>query len=66
MASDQASTLRTASWGEVAYLRRLVKAHGRDTAAMSRDIKLNTAQKTAGELMRAIRKAGGFEAMEEE
>jgi hypothetical protein len=64
MTSGQRRSMRTSSSGEVGYLRRLVQAHGRNVAAMARDIKLNVDQKTAGQLQRAIEKAGGFVALE--
>ncbi|PCH38256.1 hypothetical protein WOLCODRAFT_130795 [Wolfiporia cocos MD-104 SS10] len=50
---------RHASAGERAVLRRLVARHGEDVAAMARDRRLNADQRTAGELRRAIRRAGG-------
>ncbi|KAI0063470.1 hypothetical protein BV25DRAFT_1869904 [Artomyces pyxidatus] len=52
--------VRFSSKSEVALLRRLCAKHGDDTEAMARDRKLNVDQRTAGELSRAIRKAGGF------
>ncbi|KAI0637084.1 ribosome biogenesis protein Nop16 [Trametes polyzona] len=51
---------RFTSKGELAVLRRLVAKYGEDVEAMARDRKLNVDQRTAGELRRAIRKAGGF------
>ncbi|KAI0374771.1 hypothetical protein BV20DRAFT_935035 [Pilatotrama ljubarskyi] len=51
---------RFTSKGELATLRRLVGKYGEDVDAMARDRKLNPDQRTAGELKRAIRKAGGF------
>ncbi|KAI0361972.1 hypothetical protein OH77DRAFT_1526662 [Trametes cingulata] len=51
---------RYTSKGELATLRRLVAKYGEDVEAMARDRKLNPDQRTAGELKRAIRKAGGF------
>jgi nucleolar protein 16 len=51
---------RFTSGGERTYLQRLVDAHGSDVEAMSKDRRLNPTQKTAGELSRAIRKAGGL------
>ena len=44
-------------------LRALVSKHGEDLEAMARDRRLNVDQRTAGELGRAIRKAGGFGAV---
>ncbi|VDC05984.1 unnamed protein product [Peniophora sp. CBMAI 1063] len=51
---------RGTSKGERGYLERLVEKYGKNVDAMARDRKLNTNQHTAGELSRAIRKAGGF------
>ncbi|CDO70784.1 hypothetical protein BN946_scf184798.g99 [Trametes cinnabarina] len=51
---------RFSSKGEQAVLRRLVAKYGEDVEAMAKDHKLNVDQRTAGELRRAIRKAGGF------
>ena len=45
------------------YLSRLVGRHEKDVEAMARDRKLNPDQRTAGELMRSIRQAGGFESL---
>lgn len=55
---------RFASEGERGWLHRLVATHGTDTAAMSRDAGANVWQKTEGEIKRAIRKAGGFNALQ--
>ncbi|KAI0721654.1 ribosome biogenesis protein Nop16 [Cerioporus squamosus] len=54
---------RFTSKGELGTLRRLVARYGEDVDAMARDRKLNADQRTAGELRRAIRKAGGFAAL---
>ncbi|KAI0053839.1 hypothetical protein FA95DRAFT_1551602 [Auriscalpium vulgare] len=54
-----AGTARYSSKSEVQYLRRLVGKHLDDVEGMARDRRLNTEQRTAGELRRAIRKAGG-------
>ncbi|KAI0664922.1 ribosome biogenesis protein Nop16 [Cubamyces menziesii] len=51
---------RFTSKGELTVLRRLVAKYGEDVEAMARDRKLNADQRTAGELKRAMRKAGGF------
>ncbi|KAH9854113.1 ribosome biogenesis protein Nop16 [Lenzites betulinus] len=51
---------RHTSQGELATLRRLVGKHGTDVEGMARDRRVNVEQRTAGELKRAIRKAGGF------
>lgn len=56
---------RFASAGEEATLRRLVGKYGEDVQAMVKDRKLNPDQRTAGELSRAIRKAGGFAQLRE-
>ncbi|EPT05966.1 hypothetical protein FOMPIDRAFT_41534 [Fomitopsis schrenkii] len=55
-----ARPLRFASTSELATLRRLVGKYGEDVQAMAKDRKLNPDQRTAGELSRAVRKAGGF------
>ena len=54
---------RFSSKGEAGALRALVSKHGEDVDAMARDRRLNVDQRTAGELGRAIRKAGGFGAV---
>jgi hypothetical protein len=54
---------RFLSGGEIGYLKGLVGRHGEDVEAMARDRKLNPDQRTAGELRRSIKKAGGLEAM---
>ena len=54
---------RTSSISERTWLHQLVDKHGTDTAAMARDRGLNAWQKTEGEMVRMIRKAGGFEKM---
>jgi len=51
---------RHPSAGELATLRRLVQKYGEDVEKMARDRKLNTDQRTAGELSRAIKRAGGI------
>jgi len=48
---------RYMSSGEMKYLGRLVKKHGDDVHAMSRDRKLNPEQRTMGQLRRAMRKS---------
>lgn len=53
--------LRHSSRGELGVLRRLVGRHGSDVEAMVRDRKLNVGQRSAGQLGRAIKKAGGVE-----
>lgn len=54
---------RHSSSGELGVLRRLVAKYGQDLEAMARDRKLNVDQRTAGQLGRAIKKAGGVEAL---
>lgn len=49
---------RTSSSAEVQYLQRLVEKHGREYEKMARDRKGNVQQYTAGQLRRAIAKAG--------
>lgn len=47
---------RQQSEREAEWLARLVARHGRDTAAMARDMKLNPMQQTAADIARRIRK----------
>ncbi|KAF9049373.1 hypothetical protein BDZ89DRAFT_978328 [Hymenopellis radicata] len=49
---------RFSAHGEVGYLRRLVDKYGHDIEKMARDRKLNPEQRTAGELRRALKRAG--------
>ncbi len=49
---------RYSAHGEVHYLRRLVDKYGEDMEKMARDRKLNPEQRTAGELGRALKRAG--------
>jgi hypothetical protein len=58
VAASTVPVLRFTSAGEQDYLVRLTEAHGADVYAMSRDRRLNVDQKTAGQLSRALRKAG--------
>ncbi|EMD38494.1 hypothetical protein CERSUDRAFT_113665 [Gelatoporia subvermispora B] len=60
LSESQTGRKRYASAGEVATLGRLVQKYKEDVEAMARDRKLNPNQRTAGELSRAIKKAGGF------
>lgn len=53
--------LRHSSHGELGVLRRLVAKYKDDVDAMARDRKLNVDQRSAGQLARAIKKAGGVE-----
>lgn len=63
-AAQRTKTTRQVSAQELEWLLTLFSKHGRDVEAMARDRKLNTWQKTQGELGRAIRRAGGFEALQ--
>ncbi|WFD30618.1 Nucleolar protein 16 [Malassezia sp. CBS 17886] len=63
LADDAAPVARYVSAGENAWIVDLVRAHGSDTAAMARDRHRNVWQKTPGEIRRAIRKAGGTDAL---
>ncbi|KAH9951308.1 ribosome biogenesis protein Nop16 [Amylocystis lapponica] len=54
---------RFSSTGERGSLVRLVSKYDQDVEGMARDRKLNPDQRTAGELSRAIKKAGGFAAL---
>ncbi|KAK7440185.1 Nucleolar protein 16 [Stygiomarasmius scandens] len=49
---------RYASQGEVAYFERLVEKYGTDVERMARDRKLNSEQRTVGELRRGLVRAG--------
>ncbi len=62
MAAQAAPVERHTSSLEAQWLADLVAKYGEDTEGMARDRKLNIWQKTEGEIKRAIRKAGGFEA----
>jgi len=53
--------IRFLSDGERSYIERLVARHKDDFGAMAKDRKLNPEQRTAGELTRAIRRAGGVD-----
>ncbi|CED82611.1 Nucleolar protein (NOP16) involved in 60S ribosomal subunit biogenesis [Phaffia rhodozyma] len=53
--------LRHTTPAEQEFLRALYAKYGQDTAAMSRDIKLNKLQKTKGEIEKSVRRAGGWE-----
>jgi nucleolar protein 16 len=54
---------RFVSVGEKLCLQQLVAKHKDDYEAMARDRKTNADQRTAGELARAIRRAGGLSTM---
>ena len=54
------TAVRFSSTGERGVLQRLVAKYGEDVAGMAQDRKLNAMQRTAGQLSRAIKKAGGF------
>ncbi|KAK0546002.1 Nucleolar protein 16 [Tilletia horrida] len=62
-AAQAAPVVRHTSSLEADWLRGLVRAHGDDIEAMARDRKLNLWQKTPGEIKRAIKKAGGKDAL---
>ena len=53
IAADDAPVQRYSSAGEFSWLVDLVRVHGEDYEAMSRDRKLNIMQKTPGEIRRA-------------
>lgn len=55
------TVLRHSSCGERSYLARLIQKYGDNYEKMARDRRLNPEQKTAGELRRAVGKAGGIE-----
>ncbi|TIB31947.1 hypothetical protein E3P84_02738 [Wallemia ichthyophaga] len=55
---------RNTSNDEMKWLINIVKKHGRDLDEACKDLKLNVWQKTKGELSRAVKRAGGFEAVE--
>ncbi len=57
---------RFSSNGELGVLRRLVEKYGEDVEAMAKDRRLNADQRTAGQLKRAIKKAGGFALLQNE
>lgn len=63
MAEQITPVERYTSAGENAWLVELVRAHGDDVQAMARDLKRNLWQKTPGEIRRALRKAGGCQAV---
>ncbi|KAJ9477105.1 Nucleolar protein 16 [Pseudozyma hubeiensis] len=63
MASKAAPVKRHTSQLESQWLVDLVHKYGEDTEGMARDRKLNLWQKTEGEIKRAIKKAGGVEAL---
>jgi len=50
---------RFSSTSEMSYLQKLISKYQEDVEAMALDRKLNPDQRTAGQLRRAIRKAGG-------
>lgn len=56
--SVAAKATRHTSKGEIKYLQRLCDKYGKDVEQMARDRKLNADQRTAGELRRALRRAG--------
>lgn len=64
LAAQAAPVQRHTSSQESQWLADLVAKYGDDTEAMAKDRKLNLWQKTQGEIKRAIKKAGGFEAFQ--
>lgn len=64
LASEAAPVERYTSHIESDWLTQLVAKHGPDTEAMSKDPKLNPWQKTKGQISRAIKKAGGIDAVQ--
>lgn len=62
LAAQAAPVERHTSQLEMQWLADLVAKHGHDIEAMVHDKRLNPWQKTQGEIKRAIKKAGGFEA----
>lgn len=63
MASQAAPVQRHTSQLEAQWLVDLVTKYGDDTESMAKDRRLNLWQKTEGEIKRAIKKAGGLEAL---
>jgi len=61
VSSSSGRVPRFSSTSEVLCLQRLISRYQEDVDAMAHDRKLNPDQRTAGELNRAIRKAGGFQ-----
>ncbi|WFD38932.1 Nucleolar protein 16 [Malassezia japonica] len=61
LAEEDRPVSRFSSSNEFAWLAELVHKHGDDIDAMVRDRHLNIWQKTAGEIRRALRKAGGID-----
>ncbi|KAI9633332.1 ribosomal large subunit biogenesis-related protein [Dioszegia hungarica] len=61
LAATSAPVIRHPSTSEHVWLGQLVQKYGDDSDAMARDLKLNVWQKTAGEIRRMIKKAGGAE-----
>jgi nucleolar protein 16 len=54
-------TVRHQSGRETEWLQKLVAAHGDDTAAMARDLRLNPMQQTGSDIRRRLKKAGLLE-----
>lgn len=63
MAAKAEPVHRHTSNFEAQWLKNLVQKYGEDTEKMARDRGLNIWQKTQGEIKRAIKKAGGIEAL---
>ncbi|CAO1613171.1 unnamed protein product [Parajaminaea phylloscopi] len=62
---DHGPIFRHVSELEAHWLLSVVRKHGRDVDAMFMDKKLNELQKTKGEIRSRIKRAGGFEKIEE-
>ncbi|KDE03635.1 hypothetical protein MVLG_05885 [Microbotryum lychnidis-dioicae p1A1 Lamole] len=63
LAATETKVVRHTSEFEYDWLVALVKKYDDDVDRMTRDRKANVWQKTKGEIMRAVRKAGGFETL---
>ncbi|EPQ32158.1 uncharacterized protein PFL1_00355 [Pseudozyma flocculosa PF-1] len=61
--AQAAPVIRHTSTAERTWLHEMVQKHGQDIESMAKDRRINVHQKTAGEIRRAINKAGGFEAL---
>jgi nucleolar protein 16 len=56
--SNTGPNKRHAATGEVAYLSRLTSKYGDDVECMATDRRLNSEQRTAGQIRRALKNAG--------
>ncbi|KAN0066384.1 Nucleolar protein 16 [Thecaphora frezii] len=61
--AQAAPVFRHTSAAERTWLHDMVQKYGDDVESMAKDRKINLLQKTAGEIRRAINKAGGFEVL---